>query len=207
MSGIQHKDISLSNITYWTGDKGEIIGVLHDWDLATLVDARDDGLEPIGTMPFMALDLLLPDSMAGSIERLYRHDLEALFWVLVWAIYPKGTFVSWESGTYSQCYKEKEHYLIRGNRAAAQKGSQNLKLFALSLSLLFKGIHVKLGCEEQRAQGLKEAGMPFTKTPEETPQRVWQVFCKTLRDASESSYLDAATLTVLEDFLVYADTY
>ncbi|KAL1758231.1 hypothetical protein FB107DRAFT_272266 [Schizophyllum commune] len=44
-------------------------------------------LMPFGTPPFMAVDMLEEDALEGKVERLYRHDLESLFYVLTWAAY------------------------------------------------------------------------------------------------------------------------
>ncbi|KAL1663465.1 hypothetical protein GGF50DRAFT_116048 [Schizophyllum commune] len=76
-------------------------GVLNDWDLA--VDPSDlhahtasttpsmpsgtTPLMPFGTPPFMAVDMLEDGALKGKVERLYRHDLESLFYVLTWAAY------------------------------------------------------------------------------------------------------------------------
>ena len=60
-----------------------VIGVLIDFDLA----ARAEGVtgnKRAGTAPFMALDLLTNEGLAGEIEHVYAHDAEAFIWVLVW---------------------------------------------------------------------------------------------------------------------------
>ncbi|KAL1716266.1 hypothetical protein EV715DRAFT_275123 [Schizophyllum commune] len=44
-------------------------------------------LMPFGTPPFMAVDMLEDGALKGKVERLYRHDLESLFYVLTWATY------------------------------------------------------------------------------------------------------------------------
>ncbi|TEB26062.1 hypothetical protein FA13DRAFT_1817090 [Coprinellus micaceus] len=65
------------------GDQAK--GVLNDWDTAKFLDRDDDDLsEPedqTRAWPFMALDLVLPKPSAHW----FRHDLESLFWILVWA--------------------------------------------------------------------------------------------------------------------------
>ncbi|KZV64386.1 hypothetical protein PENSPDRAFT_563178, partial [Peniophora sp. CONT] len=80
-SGVHHRDISLANLMYTMDEKDSNFGVLIDWDLAPDVQSTRNERERSGTA-FLAADLLSnPD---GSIEHLYRHDLEALFWVLLW---------------------------------------------------------------------------------------------------------------------------
>ncbi|KAI5895551.1 uncharacterized protein SCHCODRAFT_02573300 [Schizophyllum commune H4-8] len=61
--------------------------VLNDWDLAgdPSDTARTTPLMPCGTPPFMAVDMLEEDALKGKVQRLYRHDLESLFYVLTWA--------------------------------------------------------------------------------------------------------------------------
>ncbi|KAI4517805.1 hypothetical protein K525DRAFT_175043, partial [Schizophyllum commune Loenen D] len=60
-------------------------GVLNDWDLAVDLHAPTAGATPLLPPPFMAVDMLEQDALKGKIERLYRHDLESLFYVLTWA--------------------------------------------------------------------------------------------------------------------------
>ncbi|KZV64384.1 hypothetical protein PENSPDRAFT_171112 [Peniophora sp. CONT] len=98
-AGIHHKDVALGNFMYSAGKNGEPLGILVDWDVAPRKDTHQ--INRSGTIPFMALDFLRsPDK---HIEHLYQHDLEAMFWVLVWACYPKGTFRDWD---YHNCYLE-----------------------------------------------------------------------------------------------------
>jgi Fungal protein kinase len=91
--GIEHNDISVSNLMYDKTKNGEEKGVLNDFDLAHVRGmTRPSGTERTGTMPFMALDLLTKDAWAGKVERLYRHDCESFAWVLLWICsrYDKG---------------------------------------------------------------------------------------------------------------------
>ena len=65
-------------------------GVLNDFDLSTIMEPGDkrpnrrQGLERTGTLPFMALELLLEDGFNGKIPRRYDHEFESFAWVLVW---------------------------------------------------------------------------------------------------------------------------
>lgn len=66
----------------WTWERKHIVGVLNDWDLSTPVAAIGNSTNHrTGTAPFMALDLL----GERPPTHLYRHDLESLFYVLIWA--------------------------------------------------------------------------------------------------------------------------
>jgi len=65
---------------------GNAKGIVNDWDMASILN--DAGEVPTsaakhrtGTIPFMARDLLVENPP----PRLYRHDLESFFFVLVWA--------------------------------------------------------------------------------------------------------------------------
>lgn len=69
---------------YRKDDIGKIHGVLNDWDLATNEESRHDGSERMGTLPFMAQELLDSIHWKLPIEHLYRHDLEAFYSILIW---------------------------------------------------------------------------------------------------------------------------
>jgi Fungal protein kinase len=61
------------------GDK--VYAVLNDFDLAVSADVKStSSKQRTGTKPFMAIDLLRPDPPV----HVYRHDLEPMFYVLVW---------------------------------------------------------------------------------------------------------------------------
>jgi serine/threonine protein kinase len=77
---ILHRDISLNNLMLRKeGDK--VYGVLNDLDLAISADIKStSSKQRTGTKPFMAIDLLPPDPLV----HVYRHDLESMFYVLVW---------------------------------------------------------------------------------------------------------------------------
>ncbi|KAJ7712219.1 hypothetical protein B0H16DRAFT_1437217 [Mycena metata] len=80
---VMHRDVSLGNLMYRIKD-GKIFGVLNDFDLSLLMDATDlsTSKQRTGTKPFMAIDLLVPQPPT----HLYRHDLESLFYVILWII-------------------------------------------------------------------------------------------------------------------------
>lgn len=66
--------------------KGDMIGVLNDYDMAIVMEPgsrnpESDGRERCGTTPFMALDLL--NYRDGKLTRWYRHDLESFAWCLL----------------------------------------------------------------------------------------------------------------------------
>ncbi|KAF8877712.1 hypothetical protein BD779DRAFT_1803889 [Infundibulicybe gibba] len=80
---VLHGDLSLNNIMYRRDHNGKIYGVLNDYDLARC--GRPTGprsMQKTGTKQFMAVDLLDPDESCLPIH-LYRHDLESLFYVIL----------------------------------------------------------------------------------------------------------------------------
>ena len=86
-AGIEHRDINTSNITY-----NELSGkkAVHDSDMFQLrlpgqfLPTRP---ERTGAAPFMALELLSLQGMAGRVRHSYHHDCESFSWVLLWICY------------------------------------------------------------------------------------------------------------------------
>ena len=71
---------------------GAVIGVLADFDLSSLKAKTSLNTKRTGTVPFMALNLLSTDALAGKVEHDYCHEAEAFFWVGVYdtACYDNG---------------------------------------------------------------------------------------------------------------------
>ncbi|TRM69001.1 hypothetical protein BD626DRAFT_562816 [Schizophyllum amplum] len=134
---IHHNDPSLPNLM-WRCDmeNNQVTGVLNDWDLGVGKESRHAGLKRTGTVPFMSIDLL--DHPLGNVPHLYRHDLEAMTWILTWAflvyqriprekalelvgkgIAPRArqradmpsVLRNWRIADYVTCAKEKTHFL------------------------------------------------------------------------------------------------
>jgi hypothetical protein len=100
--GIAHGDVSLWNLMVQTSSDGITpdFAVLDDFDLAAIMEPGEEspskvGFERTGTMPFMAVDLLLQDT--GMIKRLYAHDLELMICCMVWYLEPQPD-CSWTHG-------------------------------------------------------------------------------------------------------------
>ncbi|TRM63267.1 hypothetical protein BD626DRAFT_457514 [Schizophyllum amplum] len=90
---VLHRDIT--EITAMTRRRpdGKALGVLIDWDIACFVDALDFSelttpQQRIGTGSFMAIDLQqsAANGKISARDHRYFHDLESLFWLLVWAV-------------------------------------------------------------------------------------------------------------------------
>ncbi|KAG1793252.1 uncharacterized protein HD556DRAFT_513768 [Suillus plorans] len=93
--GVLHRDVSPSNLMVYRL-RGQFMAVLNDYDLSSFKRDGPRGLERTGTVPFMAVDLLSPDAMAGKVEHVYAHDAESLIWVLTWVClrYEEGKLLS-----------------------------------------------------------------------------------------------------------------
>lgn len=117
-----HRDISDRNLLWkWSSKHRRSLGILNDWDLASdVIPLGPHAKHRTGTGPFMALDLLADDDPP---THLYRHDLESLFYVLVWAAVhytldkanpvvsqPGSPIMKW-TGTYADAREAKKSFL------------------------------------------------------------------------------------------------
>ena len=86
-----HQDISIGNLAYYRDENDEVVAVLLDFDLASMPGSRMySSQHRIGTAPFMAREVL--DSNNVRYMRKIYHDLESLFYALVWhAVGYRGT--------------------------------------------------------------------------------------------------------------------
>ena len=117
--GIQHRDISASNMMY-KRINCKIRGYLIDFDMSSLVGHDSRNLDRTGTMPFMALELLGSVAQEQTpVLHVYAHDGEAVCWVVFWLCvqYNNGTrlrcsFQDWERVDATTCYMNKL-YVIR----------------------------------------------------------------------------------------------
>ncbi|KAJ2916670.1 hypothetical protein MD484_g3767, partial [Candolleomyces efflorescens] len=84
---VMHRDLSENNLMlHWDKD-GNVKGVLNDWDMAEFTDEERDPTTAthrrIGTPPFMAVDLIYMKDQ--TCRHSFRHELESLFYILLWA--------------------------------------------------------------------------------------------------------------------------
>lgn len=119
--GIHHRDPSLGNLLC---EPGTGKGVLLDFDLAVPQDTpQHRGHGRIGSVPFMAIDLLANEYRRGQTQRLYYHGLETLIWVLPFVLlrYPNGETIKrieaddWVTSSISQCLKLKLDFWSRNH--------------------------------------------------------------------------------------------
>ncbi|KAK7051282.1 hypothetical protein VNI00_004782 [Paramarasmius palmivorus] len=82
--GVEHGDISAGNLMY---DEKNNVPKLCDYDLSHFSDEpRPYGFSHTGTLRFMASELLADTAMNGSVQKVYRHDVESFAWVLLWIL-------------------------------------------------------------------------------------------------------------------------
>ena len=102
-----HRDLSINNLMCNKKPTGHI-GILSDWDLASLIDELNavipsNAKHRTGTIPFMSISLL-----NGNPPHKYCHDLESFFYILIWAavhfdfrkkqcLSPAPTFKKWNN--------------------------------------------------------------------------------------------------------------
>ncbi|KAG1869234.1 hypothetical protein C8R48DRAFT_700775 [Suillus tomentosus] len=133
--GVHHRDISPSNLMVYRL-RGRFMSVLNDFDLSSIKRSLSSiqhiprGFERTGTVPFMALDLLTPEAIAGEVEHMYRHDAESFIWVLTWVClrYEEGKLLSkgrpldeWLTVDALGCAEKKSQFMFKGI------GSKNLR--------------------------------------------------------------------------------
>ncbi|THH04541.1 hypothetical protein EW145_g5443 [Phellinidium pouzarii] len=116
---ILHRDISITNIAFYEDDEGNIIGILLDFDLASLPHQGHDSRHRTGTAPLMAREVL------NAAEKAYthgvHHELESLLYIIVWHgmgykgyTLPKGTedtLVMWRKGTWENILQHKKTFI------------------------------------------------------------------------------------------------
>ncbi|KAG1772956.1 hypothetical protein EV702DRAFT_1281245 [Suillus placidus] len=116
--GVHHRDVSPSNLMGYLSC-GQFIGVLNDYDLSSFQRDSPSSLERTGTVPFMAVDLLTLEAIAGKVEHVYAHDAESFIWVLTWVClrYEGGNLLSknrpldeWLKIDAIRCSEEKTHF-------------------------------------------------------------------------------------------------
>ncbi|KAG1824081.1 hypothetical protein EV424DRAFT_735504 [Suillus variegatus] len=151
--GVHHRDVSPSNLMGYRL-RGRFIGVLNDFDLSSIkeslssIQGSPKGFERTGTVPFMALDLLKPDAIAGRVEHVYRHDAESFVWVLAWIClrYRKGKLLrkrrpldEWLTVDAMGCLKEKTGFLaMLSTMGATRSHKKSFKVAFESLQVIMK---------------------------------------------------------------------
>ena len=152
-----HRDISHSNVMYRTLQDRKVVGVLNDFDLASVVSEENTKIltstRHIGTKPFMAIDLLSDE----PVTHLYRHDLESLLWVMVWHVHryddgefrgDQARFEDWTRASTSELAMFKRVYVCEG-KFDASKAYQAFKPLVFKMRVAFRtGIELKSDWEQ-----------------------------------------------------------
>ncbi|KAG2071116.1 hypothetical protein BDR04DRAFT_523485 [Suillus decipiens] len=82
--GVYHRNVSPGNMMWYKMD-GKLMGVLNDCHLSSLAtDPGPRSNERVGTVPFIAFDLLTEEGQRGEVEHVYRHELESFVWCFTW---------------------------------------------------------------------------------------------------------------------------
>ncbi|KAG2158201.1 uncharacterized protein EDB93DRAFT_1077469, partial [Suillus bovinus] len=124
----QHQQSSPSNLMGYRL-RGRFMSVLNDFDLSSIEQSLSSikdapkGFERTGMVPFVPLNLLTPEAIAGEVEHVYRHDAESFIWVLTWIClrYESGKLLNkgrrldeWLMVDALGCAKEKVSFLFQG---------------------------------------------------------------------------------------------
>ncbi|KAG2113446.1 uncharacterized protein F5147DRAFT_46113 [Suillus discolor] len=149
--GVHHCDISPSNLMGYRL-RGRFMSVLNDFDLSSIKESLSSiqdspkGFERTGTVPFMALDLLMPG--AGRVEHVYRHDAESFIWVLTWIClrYKKGKLRrkrrpldEWLTADAMGCFYQKAVFLgMQPTMRPTRSHKENFKVASNCLDVIHK---------------------------------------------------------------------
>lgn len=124
--GIVHGDVSIGNLMYNAVTKKAI---LNDFDLAPVMKPGDispqkKGFERMGTIPFMALELL--DKADGEVRRRYRYDLESFAWCLLWCAMAEPFPEKAIHGSLTDVLHSKSWLALAVRRKTAKSGFQSI---------------------------------------------------------------------------------
>ncbi|KAH9855852.1 hypothetical protein C2E23DRAFT_554052 [Lenzites betulinus] len=191
---VHHRDLNLKNLMFYRDGDNRPRGVVNDWDFAC--DTQDlqthTGLELTGTMPFMAIELLTNAAFRGEVRHMYRHDLESVFWILIWVVsciedgkqidpLPE-MYQEWTSGHMRTCCHSKRSFLSVGWTYGGGPRPTWSTEGELARALI---------CYFTQSQVARDMQRLFRRTPapvEEMEQleEVWGEFCAVLREVGRA---------------------
>ena len=186
---ILHRDISENNIIITDPKEANgFTGMLIDTEYGKENGSgRSGARQQTGTMEFMAIEVL------RRVSHTYRHDLESLFYVLLWmcarrawerefecklADRPKRNILTkWYTGSYDDIADAKKGYMH------VDEFENILKEFPQAFNC------VKPMCEEIRSIlfPLLEDGALFTGTPSDPPEKLYHPIIEAFEDAIKDS--------------------
>ena len=155
-----HRDLSINNLMCDKKPTGHI-GILSDWDLASLIDERNavivsNAKHRTGTVPFMSIHLL-----KASSPHKYCHDLESFYYILVWAavhfdlgkglcLSPLSDFQEWNHSNPIKAAQPKINYLSDPSQLTSFVSDDFKPLFVTwikALRELFYNVYIKNNTE------------------------------------------------------------
>ncbi|KAH9855854.1 hypothetical protein C2E23DRAFT_553997 [Lenzites betulinus] len=174
---------------------GTICGVLNDQDIAGDA-ARPNpqthaGFDVTGMAPFMAIDLLDDAAYRSKVHHLYRHDLESLFWILIWVVsciedgkqidpLPER-FQRWISGNMMTCCNSKHRFLLVGwedDDGLRLTWSAEGELARATLDYFYDAQHARRMQQRHNTKGTVEEV--------DEPEKVWGEFCALIREVGRA---------------------
>ncbi|VDC02063.1 unnamed protein product [Peniophora sp. CBMAI 1063] len=200
---IYHRDINLTN-TLYRRVAGEVYGVLDDFDLASN-DSRSDEdverLERTGTLPFMALDLLQARSQNETLPHLYRHDLEAFYWMLIWTcncIYDGQEDLEGERAVFRRWWKGDHAWKLQWEKSGLKMRGKLVQPSQKALWIIAN--HWVLDSTERvRVEIVRLSNRGSQKLYETDPKASWHAFLNVL--SSEELREDLEVVGVEGEFL------
>lgn len=165
-------------------------GVLTDFDLSVLQwEPRVIGTDRTGTVPFMATELLTEAYWRGLTKRFYRHELEALIWILPYTflLYQDGmrrpnTYVdAWRTSDYNICREKKVDFQEESTfTAAASTVQTDFAEFWELVYFLFRALSkAKTSRQDHAHRTRRKTSLPSTVEPRESGE-MWDLFVSAL---------------------------
>jgi Fungal protein kinase len=155
---------------YYRDPDGRVVGVLNDWDLATVVcDSTTPSTDRTGTIPFMALRLLT----GHDVEHKYRHEAESFIWACAWVCACADgkkemlvkPYATWRTLDMAQCAISRGDFL-GGNlfeRVNVHEHHQSNALLSIFLLSWLHEIHLRRWSEPANAETEREDIKVFRK--------------------------------------------
>ncbi|KAF5314415.1 hypothetical protein D9619_011831 [Psilocybe cf. subviscida] len=155
--GIIHRDVCVENMMYYLDVEGNIIGVLEDYDSATLRAEQHNGQaflkQKTGTRPYMAKELL---ECAEPPAHLFRYDLESIMYsFLDLACYRHASLEIQRASPIHEWFDQessgkaiansKAQFLITPTIPVTTQGMEELTDVVSSLYDMFSAAHLYMG--------------------------------------------------------------
>ncbi|KAH7917955.1 hypothetical protein BV22DRAFT_1042084 [Leucogyrophana mollusca] len=181
--GIHHRDISAGNLMYYRDQSGRAVGVLNDFDLATLAENEaPTGNQRTGTVPFMARELLSPEGLVGQITHMYQHDAESFVWVLVWVCLrfrggqerrqQSRLLDAWLKADEETCRDKKNTFIMEGTANITPSPSHE-RNWDLAMDLV-DFLRQRGGSRRRRRNNDREAQENFVASPDDAIFKVFE---------------------------------